>query len=88
MADTGRRRAYAEARKAHGKLLDAEADFNGTVSVSCDDGSFFLFRRAFARKLDDEWLAVFTELHGFHVFATADVNLSQLGAARAGAHNG
>lgn len=64
--------------------------FSGYVAVHHDDGSHFFFKNAFAAryttKVDspapngvktkekENWIVVFTEHHGFHVFAEVDLH--------------
>ena len=78
---------YKEARKKAKdiakRLRATDPRLDGSVSVSHDDGSFFLFRNAFAQRIaDSDWFMVFTEHHGFHIFHESDAELSQLGGDR------
>ena len=43
------------------------------VSVQHSDGSYFEFHSAIVRSLDTQWVAVFTEHHGNHLFYKEDV---------------
>ena len=45
----------------------ANKHYNSSVSVSLDDGSFFMLSNAFL-EVAEEWLVVYTEHHGVLVF--------------------
>lgn len=71
------------------KLLATDSRFDGSVHLVHDDGSAFFFSHAFVtkhtRKIppqelktwmtsdNEEWLVVFTEHHGIHIFAGDEV---------------
>lgn len=64
--------AVQNARKINGILRADDSRFGNTVYLSVDDGSSFTWRNAFAGKLGN-YYAIFTEHHGFHVYAHGDV---------------
>ena len=43
------------------------------IAVQHDDGSYLEFHSACFRKIDDDFFAVFTEHHDFHVYHKEDV---------------
>ena len=66
MESTNYKKAYAIAKKIDAKLT-AKA-FKRWVRVSLADGADFLFPDAFTVEQDKEWLFVFTEHYGFHIY--------------------
>jgi hypothetical protein len=61
------------AAKYHSELKAGDPRFMLSVRVSTEEGSYFNFAYAFAQTVDDKWLVVFTEHHGFHVFNENDL---------------
>lgn len=55
------------------KLLATDTRFNRTVTLSHVDGSFFKWRRAFVMERTN-WIIVFTEHHGYHIYDKDDLN--------------
>lgn len=62
--------------KARDSQLTAK-DFGDTgVALHMEDGSFFMWKDAFADRVcpeDGKWVVVFTEHYGFHVFDREDI---------------
>jgi hypothetical protein len=58
------------------KLVCTDFKEGSFVQISHDDGSFFLWKRAFAHnpKNDQRWLAVYTEHHGYHLYHEDDLS--------------
>lgn len=54
------------------KLLATDPRFMRTVFLSHTDGSTFKWVRAFVVKKDD-WIIVFSEHHGYHIFEQDDI---------------
>jgi hypothetical protein len=69
------REAEALAKKLDRLLLVTSGWFRSAVSVRHEDGSTFLFRYAFAVRAgyEEEFLVVFTEHVGTHVFHVSDL---------------
>lgn len=88
MMSVNMQKVYDIAKSVDSKLTATM--FSGYVAVHHDDGSHFFFKNAFAtryiikfdgqipgdvKKIKKEnWIVVFTEHHGFHVFAEVDLH--------------
>ena len=68
-----RRRKVKEHARRIDNDLQCGRDFNGTTTIKHNDGSVLIFEFA---KLDevDDFIVVYTEHHGFHVYDKEDVN--------------
>lgn len=55
------------------KLLATDTRFSRTVTLSHTDGSFFKWKRAFVMERMN-WIIVFTEHHGYHIYDKDDLN--------------
>jgi hypothetical protein len=89
LVSTHLRRALEIAADIDSKLTASDPRFRGTVLLYLDDGSHFFWDSAFVQSektADGHWLMVFTEHHGFHVYAWDDVEgvraWSELGYVR------
>lgn len=60
------KKAYKLAKKIDDKLTAKQ--FTRWVRVSLLDGADFLFPKAFTIEQKKEWLFVFTEHYGFHIY--------------------
>lgn len=63
---TNYKKAYEIAKKIDAKLTAKK--FTRWVRVSLADGADFLFPDAFTIEQEKEWLFVFTEHYGFHIY--------------------
>ena len=64
-------RAWAD--RCDSVLLSTDERLHNSVFVHHQDGSSFLFRNAFAEVVNGDFLAVFTEHHGAHVWMLDDL---------------
>ena len=69
--------ARSVARGIDSRLKATDERFERVVRVLGEDGSVFLYDSAFALRLDSDWIGVFTEHYGFHVFHEDDHPLQQ-----------
>ncbi len=72
------RKLHAEAKEFDAKLRADHPGFGGNVFIRHDDGTTYYFRYAFVQEMEGEWLAVYTEHHGFHVFHKDEVAIMSL----------
>jgi hypothetical protein len=74
---TEQRLLEAEAKEAMKALRTrytvTDTLFTSTVNLVCDDGSTFLLKDAEVIELTPEWVAIFTEHHGYFVYHRSDV---------------
>lgn len=54
-------------------LLATDERFSNVVRINHHDGSSFTYTHSFLIYITDEWLAVFTEHHGYKVYNTGDL---------------
>ena len=54
------------------KLLATDERFSHSVQVVCEDGCVFFWNNAFMKEHCD-WLMVFTEHYGFHLYCIEDL---------------
>lgn len=62
-----------KAKAYDGMLLAADPRFSNDVWVNHEDGSFFLWKKAFIMQKDN-WILVFTEHFGYHIFDKSDLS--------------
>jgi hypothetical protein len=62
------------ASKINSQLSAADERFNHAVKLDHDDGSTFFWNGAFYQWLDDNYIAIFTEHHSFHVYHIDDIS--------------
>lgn len=81
--------ARAKAEAMHGELRSDDSRFKCALAVRHDDGSFLFFESAFFETLPgpgvvaidgctmeySDWCVIFTEHHGFHVYAWDEVRV-------------
>jgi hypothetical protein len=71
--------AKIKAKECYDKIMDFTAlgkygiKQARIIAVQHADGSYLEFHSAAYEKLDDDWLAVFTEHHGYFVYHCEDV---------------
>ena len=70
---TGLQAIMARAAEYDSKLLATDPRFRRLVMLTHEDGSVLYFRYAFILIVDSEWVAVFTEHHGPHVYHQEDL---------------
>lgn len=68
--------AYKLAQKYNETLLCTDPRLHNAVHVFVDDGSTFMWQNAFLMSKDD-YIIIFTEHHGFHVYHKDDVEYMQ-----------
>ena len=69
--------ARSVARGIDSRLKATDERFERVVRVLGEDGSVFLYDSAFAVRLDADWIGVFAEHYGFHVFHKDDHTVHQ-----------
>ncbi len=63
-----------EAAAFHETIKATDPRLRGSVYLQHEDGSTFFWEDAFAVRVDgDDWLAIFTEHHRWHVYAMSDI---------------
>lgn len=66
------RGAYEKAKQIDAGLTAYDFEWGARVYIKHEDGTELDFNYAFVRK-EDEWVFIFTEHHGFHVYHMEDL---------------
>ena len=67
------RKIREKAEEYDKKLLATDLRFRRSVTLKHEDGSYLHFDSAFLMRVENEWIACFTEHHGTFVYHITDL---------------